>query len=169
MKHLLPVFLIFCCPLFAHSQDITGLWKGTMFNDSTKQTLQYEVYISKQKGKFTGISHTWFLINDVKYYGIKKMKVHIAKDGKIILQDAELVENNYPVAESRNVSQLNVLDLQNKDNEAVLDGIFATNRTREYKQLTGHINVKRASLLSDSDIGRYLQKNGLEHRMTVKK
>ncbi|MEO7046038.1 MAG: hypothetical protein ABI091_12080 [Ferruginibacter sp.] len=169
MKYFLPVLLIFCCPLFAHSQDITGLWKGTMFNDSTQQTLQYEVYISKEKGKYTGISHTWFLINDVKYYGIKKIKVHIAKDGKIILQDAELIENNYPVAESRNVSQLNVLDLQNKDNEAALDGLFVTNRTREYNQLTGHINVKRVSLLSDSDLGRYLQKNGLENSLTVKK
>ncbi len=125
--------------------------------------------ISKEKGKYTGFSHSWFLINGQKYYGIKKINVRVAKDGKILIQDAVLIENNYPGGPDKNVSQLNVLDLANGDNEPVLDGPFVTNRTREYTELTGHINVKRVSLSSQSELLTYLQKNGKDNSVTAVK
>ena len=152
MKYLLYTLLAICLPMIAFCQDITGLWKGTMFNDSTKQSLPYEMVISKEKGKYTGYSHSWFLVNGEKYYGIKKINVRVAKDGKILIQDAVLVENNYPDGPDRNVSQLNVLDLASRDNEPILDGPFVTNRTKEYTELTGHINVKKVSPSSQSEL-----------------
>ncbi|MEO6254641.1 MAG: hypothetical protein ABIO79_15120, partial [Ferruginibacter sp.] len=82
MKNFTLLTLVLCCPIIAFCQDITGLWKGTIFNDSTKQTLPYEIVISKEKGKLTGYSHTSYVINDKKYYGIKKMNIRVAKDGK---------------------------------------------------------------------------------------
>jgi len=146
-----------CLPMLAFCQDITGLWKGTMFNDSTKQSLPYEVFISKENGKYTGYSHSWFAVNDKKYYGVKKIKIRVAKDGKIVIQDGELLENDYPVLD--NVHQLNVLDLVNNNNEAMLDGPFATNRTKQYSELTGHISLKKVSMSSESSLMQYLQKN----------
>ena len=156
---MLYLLAILCCPTFTFCQDITGLWKGTMLNDATKQSQPYEIFISKDKGKYTAYSHTWFVINDKKYYGIKKIKVRVAKDGKIIMLDAELVENNYPLTPNKNVLQLNVLDLANNGDDAVLDGLFVTNRSKDYDELTGHINVKKVSQLSQSDLMQYLQKN----------
>ena len=55
--------------------DITGLWKGTLYNDTTKKNYRYEIGISEEKGKLTGFSHTWFLFDDKQYYGVKKVKV----------------------------------------------------------------------------------------------
>ena len=159
MKPLLQLIIVLCFPFAAFSQDITGLWKGTMFNNATNQFLDYELVINKEKGKYTGFSHTWFLINDVKYYGVKKIKVHIAKDGKVIIEDGELIANNYPIEPNKKVHQLNVLDLTNLDTEPVLDGLFVTNRTKEYKELTGYINIKRVNPLSQSDLIQFLQKN----------
>ena len=169
MKYFVHVMAALCCPMFVFCQDITGLWKGTMFNDSTQQSYQYEIVINKDNGKYTGFSHTWFLINEKKYYGIKKIKVSVAKNGKIILQDAELIDNNYPIAPDKNIRQLNVLDLANNDNETTLDGLFATNGTKNYKELTGHINVKRVSQLIESDLMQYLQKTSRDSNLTVVK
>ncbi|HMJ48086.1 MAG TPA: hypothetical protein VK498_12205 [Ferruginibacter sp.] len=159
MRYFIPLFAGVCFPLAAFCQDITGLWKGTMFNDSTRQSLQYEIVINKDKGKYSGFSHTWFLINEKKYYGIKKIKVHVANDGKVIIQDQALIENNYPILPNKNVLQLNVLDLAIRGDETILDGPFVTKRTKDYNELTGHINVKRINPSNESDLLQYLQKN----------
>jgi hypothetical protein len=168
MKTFTLIMVAACCPIFAFCQDITGLWKGTMFNDSTKQSLQYEIVITKEKGKLTGYSHTSYVINDKKYYGIKKMNIRVAKDGKIVMQDVKLVDNNYPELPSKNIIQLNVLDLANTGEDASLDGLFVTNRSKDYLSLSGRINIKRVSPLIQSDLVQYLQKNNGEDLTAVK-
>ncbi|RYY68128.1 MAG: hypothetical protein EOO13_13145 [Chitinophagaceae bacterium] len=138
MKFLKLMLLAFCCPLAALCQDITGLWTGTIFNDSTQQYHQYEVGITREKGKYTGFSHTWFMIGNTKYFGVKRIKVRIAADGKIIMEDGELMLNNYPVQPNKDVRQLNVLTLETTGTDIGLTGLFVTNRTKEF--LSGFIN-----------------------------
>ena len=169
MKYIIYILVAICLPVTVFCQDITGLWKGTMYNDSTKQALPYEIYITKDNGKLTGYTHSWFLINDKQYYGIKKVAIRVAKDGKVVIQDATLVDNNYPVAPDKNVSQLDVLDMATNGSETTLDGPFVTNRTRRYTELTGHINVKKVSPLTESALLTYLQKSGVEGNLTVVK
>jgi hypothetical protein len=161
--------LLVCLPFFAFSQDIVGLWKGTMFNDSTRQTLEYEIVISKEKGKYSGYSHTWFMIDAMKYYGIKKLKIKIAEDGKIVMLDEELLQNNYPMNPHKNVRQLNILDLTNPKGEMELQGIFVTNHTKKYKELTGHINIKKVSALTQSDLLKHFEKVNGENSLTILK
>jgi len=158
MKHLILLMAVLCCNMASYSQNITGLWKGTLKNDSTHDVLNYEVYITRNKGKYIGYSHTAFLINGKTYYGVKKLKVSIARDGKIITQDDELLENDYPVQISRNVRQLNVLDFSPSADGEALHGPFVTNRTREFNELTGNIRVKKVSTVSASDLMQYLRK-----------
>ena len=170
MKPFIFILAVLCCPVFAFCQDITGVWKGTMYNDSTQQSLDYEVVISKVNGKLTGFSHTSYIINDKKYYGIKKMNVRVAKDGKIVMQDAKLLENNYPGGQNKNVIQLNVLALANSGEESFLDGLFVTNRSKEYQAFTGRMSIKKVNLsVAQSDLLKYLQKTTEEGNMTVAK
>lgn len=157
MKANLIAFAAFMMPFVLQAQDITGLWTGTMKNDSTGTVQDYEIYISKEKGKFTGYSHTWFEIGGVKYYGVKKMKVNIAKDGKIVLLDAELRENNYPFVD-KNVKQLDILDLSGSGSEAGLSGLFVTNCTKSWYELTGKVELKRSVSMASSSLMRYLEK-----------
>ncbi len=156
-----------CCPMAVFAQDITGLWKGTMYNDSTKQSYEYEIVISKEKGKYSGFSHTWFIIDEKKYYGVKKVKVSIAKNGKVIIVDDQLIDNNYPVTPNKYVRQLNILDLAAKGADVVLNGLFLTNATKDFREFTGQVNVKRESQYSQSDLMQYLQKNTKEYGFTV--
>lgn len=169
MKYFIPTMVALCCPIFVFCQDITGLWKGTMYNDSTQQSLQYEIVISKKNGKYTGFSHTWFLADGKKYYGIKKINVRVAKDGKIIMQDAKLIEENYPILPDKHVYQLNVLDLANRGDETVLNGLFVTNRSKYYKEFTGQISVKKVNPLSQSDLVQFLQKSSRDNNFTAAK
>jgi hypothetical protein len=154
-------------PMVVFCQDITGLWKGTMFNDSTQQSLQYEIVISKKNGKYTGFSHTWFMVNDKKYYGIRKINIRIAKDGKIIMQDAKVIEENYPMLPNKDLYQLNVLDLAETGDETTLNGLFVTNRTKQRRELTGRISIKKVTPSEESDLVQYLEKNNSDNKLTV--
>jgi hypothetical protein len=168
MKPLILILAVICCPVFAFCQDITGLWKGTMYNDSTKQSLEYEVVISKENGKLTGYSHTSYMIDGNKYYGVKKLNVRIAKDGKIVMQDAKWLENNYTGEQQKNVIQLNVLDFASSGEQHFMDGPFVTNRTKGHSTLTGRLSLKKEDpLTAQTELKKYLQVN--DDNLTVVK
>ncbi len=170
MKHFIPLIVAIFSPMLIFCQDITGLWKGTMYNDSTKQSVDYEIVISKVNGKLTGFSNTSYIQNEIKYYGIKKINVRVAKDGKIVMQDAKSLESNFPGGPTKNVIQLNVLDFANSGDESFLDGLFVTNRSKAYQAFTGRMSIKKVNpQLAQSDLWKYLQKNTEEDNMTVAK
>ncbi|MEO6540257.1 MAG: hypothetical protein ABIN74_04670, partial [Ferruginibacter sp.] len=127
------------------------------------------IVISKEKGKLTGYSHTSYVVNDKKYYGIKKMNIRIAKDGKIVMQDVKQVENNYPESANKNVIQLNVLDLANSGTDASLNGLFVTNRSKDYLSLSGRISIKKVNPLTQSELVQYLHRNNGDENFTVVK
>ena len=162
-KYIILSLILFSATL--NAQDITGLWKGTLFNDTTQQYNRYEIAISEEKGKLTGFSHTWFLDGDKQYFGVKKVKVK-KQDGKVIVEDDELLANNYPVAPAKNVRQLNVLTLQLTDTAEILSGPFATNQTKVYSVLTGFINIQRASDFWQSSLVPHLEEMGLAKRLS---
>ncbi len=140
--------------------DITGLWKGTMYNDTTQRFLKYEIAISKRKGKFTGYSHTYFIVDDREYHGVKKVKIRIM-DGKVIVEDIELIAHNYPVAPNKGVRQVDVLTFRIQDGAMVLEGPFSTIRTKQFHSLTGEINVQRKNDFRQSALVPHLEELGL--------
>lgn len=160
MKPLTLLLAIICMPFLSFAQDITGLWKGTIFNDSTQQLCEYEIGISKDKGKYVGYSHTLFVIGNEKYHGIKKLKVKIAPDGKVIIEDDGLIFYNYPQAPNKNVRQLNVLNLEGIGENLKLQGPFVTSRTKQFAPLTGFVNLQRMAAISSADVLGYLAQAG---------
>jgi hypothetical protein len=163
------IALVFFLPLSVFAQDITGLWKGTLYNDTTKQFYKYEVGISQEKGRYSGFSHTWFILGDKQYFGVKKVTIKKAPDGKILIEDDGLISNNYPVSPSKNVRQLNVLTLNAKDSIMTLEGPFTTNRTKEYHSLTGSIKLERKNDFWQSALVPHLQELGMENKLSFVK
>lgn len=160
-------FVLFCSvQLFAQSEpDITGLWKGTMYNDTTQKFLKYEIAISEKKGKLYGYSHTYFILDDKEYHGVKKVKIK-REDGKIIVQDMELIANNYPVPPAKGVRQLDVLTLEISDGVMTLSGPFSTNRTKVYSSLTGSIKVEHKTNFKQSALVPHLEELGLAEELS---
>ena len=74
--------LLFLLPLQVLGQsvpveepDITGVWKGELYNDTTQKYLPYEIAISEEKGKLTGYTYTLFDIDGKQELGVKKVKI----------------------------------------------------------------------------------------------
>src|SRR5687768_14925739 len=120
IKHYITLccVLLFCAASFSQSSnaDMTGLWTGLMFNDTTELNYRYEIAISEKNGKLAGYSQTFFIIDGREYYGLKKLKITIDGD-KVVTQDQKLLDNNYPstIKIPKGVYVLNVLNFERKD------------------------------------------------------
>lgn len=169
-KAIMALILVFPFAANAQEKDITGLWKGTLFNDTTQKYYKYEIGISREKGgKYSGFSHTWFLIGDTQYFGVKRVTVKIAGDGKIIVEDNGLIANNYPIPPNKGVRQLNVLTLDASDSIMTLTGPFSTNRTKDYHVLTGSISLQRKNDFWQSSLVPHLQELGKDEELSFVK
>ncbi|HMK02656.1 MAG TPA: hypothetical protein VK489_00610 [Ferruginibacter sp.] len=164
-------FLIICCILFfpphvfAQEQDLTGLWKGYMYNDTTQLNYKYEIAISERKGKLKGFSHTYFIFENKEYHVVKKIKFK-RDDDKLIVEDVEMIANNYPEARPKGVRQLTVLNFEMKGDVMILAGLFSTNRTKQYASATGYIHVERKSDFRQSALIPHLQELGLAEELS---
>ena len=139
MKYLLIVFLF---PLNLFAQDISGVWTGHMYNDTTKENIQYELAISEFNGKLYGYSHTTFIIDNVNNIGVKSLKINV-KDGHYYIVDDKLIYNNYPEPPAKGVKQSSVLTLSENDSAEVLSGRWSTNSTKIYEPLTGTVFLEK--------------------------
>ena len=151
---------LFAQPVTPDKVELAGLWKGTLYNDSTQRYYRYEIGINEEKGKLSGFSHTFFMDGDKEFYGVKKVKVK-RTDSKIIIEDAGLIANNYPVEPAKGVRQLNILTLEIRDSVMVLSGPFTTNRTKSFAPLTGTVTLKRKNDFWQSALVPHLQELGL--------
>jgi len=165
--------LLFPICLFAQTdktaeQDITGLWKGSLYNDSAKKLLPYEIAISEEKGKLTGYSYTLFEDSGKKEIGVKRIKIK-RKDGEIIIEDVEMISNNFSVAPPKKVKVQSILALYVSDTSMEMRGRWSTNRTWEYSQLTGSLQVKRSIDFKQMALFEQLQELKLEKDLSFVK
>lgn len=132
------------------SQTLEGVWKGTMYNDSTQITYRYEVAIHWHDGYYSGFSHTRFELNNQQYYGVKKIKVKQDAEGNFLIIDNGLLANNYPEKPAKGVRQTNKLKWSDSSGVFILSGPFSTNPTREYAVLTGYVHLLKTTDYSQS-------------------
>lgn len=160
--------LFFSVQLYGQSPayaDITGLWTGTMYNDTTELYYRYEIAISEKKGKLSGFSHTYFILNDKQYHGVKKIKIK-REGNEIITQDLELIANNYPIKPPKGVYVINTLRFEILEDKMIMSGNFETNRTKEYAPATGFIKVERKNNFWQSALVPHLEELGLAKNLS---
>ncbi|HYM94695.1 MAG TPA: hypothetical protein VET23_11190, partial [Chitinophagaceae bacterium] len=75
------LLLIFPITFFGQKQ-LTGLWIGTLNNDSstTRKEQSFEIALTEYRGKVYGYSRSEFIINDTLYYILKRVKGTITGD-----------------------------------------------------------------------------------------
>src|SRR5690242_15862249 len=142
IKMRVGIFLFFIFPLKTFSQDLSGVWVGYMYNDTTQQTIHYELAINDVNGKTSGFSHTTFVIDGVKNIGVKEVKVKAKKD-KVYVEDEKFVYDDYTEPAAKGVKMFSFLTLSKNDSAEVLSGIWRTNATRLYNPLTGSIFLEK--------------------------
>ena len=149
MRNLL-IFLLL--PLKLFSQDVEGVYTGTIYNDTTHKYIPYEIAISDSKGKLSGFSHTIFVgENNMNEVGVKSLKIK-RKGDKILIQDDQLIYNNYAEPAPKGIRQYSVLNVMQGDSGLLLIGVFNTNRTKEYASLTGTIHLQKKNIITETKL-----------------
>jgi hypothetical protein len=141
---------------FAGAQNLTGLYTGTLFNDTTKLTQNYELALKDDGKNITGTSYTTFVLDDQYYYGLRTLKGY-KKDGKLILEEVALLENNFPVAPPKGVRRMAVIPINDSGEVELLNGMWQTNRTKQFSPATGLINLRKDQETAKSALMSYLQ------------
>ena len=165
-KLRLGIVVLFVLPFHCFSQDISGVWTGKLYNDTTKEYIPFELAINEVNGKTNGFSHTTFISESGKNVGVKAVKIKI-KDDKVSIEDEKFVYNNFPEPPPKGVKMSAILDLSRNNNSDVLRGTWKTNGTRQYRPLTGSLSLERKKENPEkTDIVKKLDDLGLGNQLS---
>lgn len=135
------IFIIFLFPLHAFSQDISGVWTGYIYNDTTHRNIHYELAVNEPDGK-SGFTHTTFIFDSVKNIGVKSVKIKM-KNEHIFVEDDQFIYNNYSIPPPKGVKMYSALVFSQNDSADVLTGMWRTNGTKIYSPVTGTVFLER--------------------------
>lgn len=166
MKNLYLFVLLLALPFSLLAQNIHGIWTGTLVNDSTHRTQNFELGLSEYRGKITGYTYTTFIDNDTFYYSIKRIKAE-RKDGKLIIQDVEMVGNNFPQKAAKRVKQTTTFPLINDSTIDITSGRWTTNQTKTYYSIGGSATIKEQEEEKESDLLAHLQEMNVKTDIAV--
>ena len=136
------LFIILLFPVQLFAQNISGVWKGNLYNDTTKQFMPYELAIDDDNGKLNGYSYTVFLIDSIKMEGVKTVKIK-NKDDQFFIEDNKLIFDNYIEPPAKGVRMFSIVTYSKNDTAEILSGSWNTNATNEYSPLTGTILLQK--------------------------
>jgi hypothetical protein len=150
------------------AQNIHGIWTGTLVNDSTHRFQDFELGLSEYRGKITGYTYTTFINNDTFYCSVKRIKAE-RKDGNLVVEDLEMIWNNFPQRASKGVKQTTTFPLINDSTIDISKGRWSTNQTKKYYSIGGSAAVKEKKDDEESELLSHLQELKVETDIAAKK
>ena len=146
----------------AYGQDVSGLYAGTLINDSLKMVQNYELALSEYKGKITGYSYITFVAKDTFYYNIKRIKA-TKENGKLIVQDVAMLYHNHPKGPDKGVHLINVISLPAQDTITDLKGLWKTTESKKhgFYSISGNLDLGRDNDSSHSALIHHLKELGV--------
>jgi hypothetical protein len=164
------IFLLLSSFTLPAQKSLTGLWTGTMSNDSTaiRRDQSIEIALSQYKQKVTGYSRATFIINDSLYYIVKRVKGTI--DGNICeVTDDEIISHNFPVKPEKKVRLIFTFRLNPQDSTWRLDGNWRTTKTKEFYSISGKTELNEEKNYSQSKLFPHLEELKLADEMAFYK
>ena len=119
------IFALLLLPLQLFSQDLSGIWVGTIATSQT--SMPFELAINQD---MTGYSMITFMFKGAEKTAVKKITL-IRKDSIFTISDDKLIYNNF-TTRSRNIKTFCELSIKMVDTLMVLSGPFHT-RTRDLR------------------------------------
>ena len=119
------IFILFLLPLQLFSQDLSGVWVGTIATSETQMPLELAL-----NQDMTGYSMISFTFKGAEKMAVKKMTL-IQKDSVFTMSDDKIIYNNF-TTRSRSVKTFCALSIKMVDGAMVLSGPFHT-RTRDLR------------------------------------
>jgi hypothetical protein len=165
MKKITFLFLFLYAGLFhLQAQKVIGVYKGFMEVDSPKNTINFELTLKEKKGKLTGYCYRLFVLGDTLYYNLLKVNARISND-VLIVEDEYSVSNNFE-NNTRGIKTVFFFNLKDiRDTSTVLPGKWNTSAWRNYKPLTGVVNVIREKDYLSTQLYKRLADKKLDQEM----
>jgi hypothetical protein len=163
MKTIRLFFLLFLLPLTFHAQKtLTGLWTGSMSNDSTsaRKDQSFEIALTQYKQKVYGYSRSTFIVNDTLYYILKRVKGTINGD-VCEIEDDEIVSYNFRGKIDKGVKVTTTFRMNKQDSAWYLAGNWNTNKTKRYYSVSGKVDLKDEPDMTKSKIVPHLEELNL--------
>jgi hypothetical protein len=157
---LLILFLL--SPLFFYAQSLTGLWVGSLSNDSstTRKDQSFEIALTEYKGKVYGYSRSEFIVDDTLYYIMKRVKGTI--DGDVCeVTDDEIISYNFRGKLDKGIKVTSIFRKSESDSSWHLEGKWKTNATKKYYAVTGKVGLAEEKDLTASKIFPHLEELSL--------
>ncbi len=167
MKNLYLIVLLLAFPFLLFAQNIHGLWTGALVNDSTHRIQNFELGLSEYKGKITGYTYTTFIDNDTFYYSIKRIKAERKDSGVLVIEDVEMVGNNFPERAAKHVKQITIFPLLNDSTIDISKGRWNTTQTKKYYSIGGSAKIKEQEDEKESDLLAHLQEANVKTDIAV--
>lgn len=157
-KNFKLVTLFLLSPLFFYGQTLTGLWTGSLSNDSTtvRKDQSFEIALTEYKGKVYGYSRSEFIVDDVLYFIVKRVKGTIEGDVCEVTDD-EIISYNFPKKLDKNIKVTSTFRRDKGDSVWHLDGKWKTNATKKYYSVSGKVALEVEKDLTASKIFPHLE------------
>lgn len=157
-KSITLTLLLLLSPLFFFAQSLTGLWTGTLTNDSNsiRKDQSFEIVLTEYRGKVYGYSRSEFIVNDTLYYIMKRVKGTIEGD-VCEVKDDEIISYNFPGKLDKGVKVTSTFYRNKQDSTWHLDGSWKTNKTKNFYSVTGTVAMKGEKDLTASKIFPHLE------------
>lgn len=169
-KSIKLLVLLLLSPLFFYGQSLTGLWVGSISNDSTtvRKDQSFEIALTEYRGKVYGYSRSEFIVDNVLYYVVKRVKGTI--DGDICeVVDEEIIAFNFPTKLDKGVKVTSTFKRNKEENVWQLEGTWKTNATKKYYAVTGKVGLEEEKDLTASKIFPHLEELKLANEIVFYK
>jgi len=134
------------------------LWIGSLSNDSTtvRNDQSYEIVLTQYKEKVYGYSRSSFIVNDILYYVLKRVKGTIEGD-VCEIKDVEIVSYNFPGRLDKGVKIITTFRRNLLDSVWHLSGDWKTNKTKKFYAISGKVELKSEANFDKSKIFPHLE------------
>ena len=165
LKLILVLLLVFS-PLPFFAQQLSGLWMGTLSNDSTtvRKDESFEIALSEYKGKVMGYSRSTFFVNDTLYYIIKRVRGTIEGD-VCEVKDDYVISHNFPKKPEKKVKVISTFRRNESDSTWYLSGDWKTTKTKKYYTISGKVALKEEKDYEVSKLFPHLEELKLDNEM----
>lgn len=155
------ITLVFCCVALlstgqpAGLQDITGIWKGDFYVDSTKMTYPFELSISEDNGKYLGYSRLSFEEKGIRHVVIRDHTV-VMEGNTFVIEDVKQLAKASTINQPKDVRKRMVVTVSQSDSLLSMAGTWKTNRTRFYLAATGTVTLTKEKDFRNSELYKKL-------------
>ena len=158
MKAIKLTVLLLFLPIIFYAQTLTGLWMGSVTNDSTtiRKDQSFEVVLTQYKDKVYGYSRSTFTVNDTLYYIVKRVKGSIEGD-VCEVKDDDIVSYNFKGRLDKGVKMVTTFHFDHGDSTWRMDGDWKTNKTKKYYSISGKATLNQEKDITKSKIFPHLE------------